>query len=56
MDGNNNVTKITIKNTEFIAEAVFAEDARETACDKIKRLITDSLKYNIESIQDTLEI
>lgn len=55
MDGKNNVTKITIKNTEFIAEAVFAEDARETACEKVKRLIANSLKNSVESIQDTSE-
>ena len=55
MDDKTNVTKIVIKNTVFIADAVFTEDARETACDKIKRLIKNSLEYPSESIQDTSE-
>ena len=47
------VTKIVIKNTEFIAEAAFSKDAKETARDKIKRLIKNSLKFPSASIQDT---
>ena len=55
MEEDTSVTKITLKNTVFIAEAVFADDAKETACDKIKRLIKNSLEYPSESIQDTSE-
>ena len=52
MEEDTHVTKITLKNTVFIAEAVFADDARETACDKIKRLIKNSLKIPSANIQD----
>ena len=44
-----------LKNTVFIAEAVFADDAKETACDKIKRLIKNSLELTSASNQDTSE-
>jgi hypothetical protein len=53
MEEKGNVTKIILKNTVFIAEAAFSEDAKETACDKMKRLIINSLKYPSASIQDT---
>ena len=52
MDDKTNVTKMVIKNTVFIADAVFTEDAKETACDKIKRLIKNSLELTSASIQD----
>lgn len=52
MEESSRVTKITLKNTVFIAEAVFADDAKETACDKIKRLIKNSLKFPSASIQN----
>ena len=55
MEEDTRVTKITLKNTIFIAEAVFADDAKETACDKIKRLIKNSLELTSASIQDTSE-
>ena len=55
MDDNDNVTKMTLKNTVFIVEAEFSDDAKETACDKIKRLITDSLKFHSSSNRDKPE-
>ena len=55
MEEDTRVTKITLKNTVFIAEAVFADDAKETAYDKIKRLIKNSLELTSASIQDTSE-
>jgi hypothetical protein len=53
MEDNTNITKLTLRNTDFIAEAAFSEDAKETACDKIKRLIKNSLEFPSASIQDT---
>lgn len=55
MEEKENVTKITVKNAVYVADAVFPEDARETACDKIQRLIMDSLKFHSPDFRDTPE-